>query len=223
MSVSDVVRYGDLVVLESCESEERLFLGIVSRKVGRRHPLQLSTEVSEADKHPSSDYQWRILPVAGSKRRWGDPVAFADRIRLQVVDDKGLSRTLAVSHLDDRSIMAERRPSRIEFSTWWLSYSNELAVGRDGRVKPAGDFAPHLQYGDLNYLTLVNRAGYLGATDDQYRILRKRSVLLDDLPERGKSVWWRMHRSAADAGPVLRQDPPETTISAPAVRALSIA
>jgi hypothetical protein len=223
MSVSHVVRYGDLVVLESCECEEHLFLGIVPRKVGRRHPLQLSTEVAEADKYPDTDYQWRLLPVAGSKRRWGDPVAYADRIRLQKIDDKGLTRMLAVSHLDDRSIMAERRPARIDSCTWWLSYSTDLSVERDGRVTPTGEFSPYLQYGDLNYLTLVNRAGYLGAMDDQYRILRKRTVLLDDLPERGKSVWWRMHRSTADVGSVVRQDPRAVLSQDMPIRSLSVA
>lgn len=223
MSVSDVVRYGDLVVLESCECEEHLFLGIVSRNVGRRHPLRLSTEVAEADKHPGGDYQWRLLPVVGSKRKWGDPVAYADRIRLQKLDDKNVTRLLAVSHLDDRSIMAERRPGLMDLCTWWLSYSTELSVGRDGRVTPTGQFAPYLQYGDLNYLTLVNRAGYLGAVDDQYRILRKRTVLLDDLPERGKAVWWRMHRSIADVGSVVRQEPRAAMEQETGVRSLSIA
>lgn len=223
MSVSDVVRYGDLVVLESCECEEHLFLGIVSRKVGRRHPLQLSTEVAEADKHPGGDYQWRLLPVVGSKRKWGDAVAYADRIRLQKVDDKGLTRLLAVSHLDDRSIMAERRPARIDSCTWWLSYTTELSTGRDGRVAPSGEFAPYLQYGDLNYLTLVNRAGYLGAMDDQYRILRKRTVLLVDLPEKGKSVWWRMHRSTADVCPVVRHEVHPALPQETAMQSLSVA
>lgn len=221
--MSDVVRYGDLIVLESCECEEHLFLGIVSRKVGRRHPLQLTTEVAEPDKFPITDYQWRVLPVVGGKRKWGDPIAFADRVRLQLLDGKGQSRMLAVSHLDDRSIMAERRPGRMESCTWWLSYSKELAVGRDGRVTPAGEFSPHVQYGAVNYVTLVNRAGYLGAIDDQYRILRKRTTLLADLPERGKAVWWRLHRSTAEAVSMVKQAASADMTHETAARSLSVA
>ncbi len=220
--MSDFVRYGDLIVLESCENDEHLFLGIVSRKVGRRHPLQLSTEVAEADKHPGCDYQWRVLPSVGGKRKWGDPIAFADRVRLQLVDDKGQSRMLAVSHLDDRSIMAERRPARMESCTWLLSCSSELATARDGRVTPAGAFSPHVKYGAVNYVTLVNRAGYLGATDDQYRILRKRTILLDDLPERGKAVWWRMYRSVAEVVPLGRHQSPVVPAYEGPARSLSV-
>jgi hypothetical protein len=218
----DAVRYGDIVVLESCESDEHLFLGIVPRNAGRRHPLQLTTEVAEPDKFPGADYQWRVLPVVGAKRKWGDAIAFADRVRLHMVDDKGQSRMLSVSHLDDRSIMAERRPGRIDSCTWWLSYSNELAVGRDGRVTPAGDFEPHVQYGTANYVTLVNRAGYLGAVDDQYRILRKRTTLLEDLPERGKAVWWRLHRSTSDVVPTVREEARSGIAQQAAAHSLSV-
>lgn len=217
MSVSgDVVRYGDQVVLESCECEEALFLGILRRKFGRRNALQLSTEVAEAEKHPPSDYQWRLLPVPGSKRKLGEAVAYADAIRLHMIDDKGQSRMLAVSHLDDRSIMAERRPAS-ESCIWRLSYCTELSIGRDGRVTPAGDFAAFLQYGDVNYLTLVNRAGYLGAADDQYRILRKRTMLFDELPERGMSAWWRMRRSVTDVVPIV---PHELRTASPQANAM---
>ncbi|MGN6082027.1 hypothetical protein [Trinickia sp.] len=219
----DFVRYGDVIVLESCENDDHLFLGIVSRKAGRRHPLQLSTEVAEADKHPGSDYQWRVLPVIGAKRKWGDPIGFADRVRLQMVDDKGQSRMLSVSHLDDRSIMAERRPARIDSCTWLLSYASELAVARDGRVIPAGEFSPHVEYGTVNYVTLVNRAGYLGATDDPYRILRKRTALVDDLPERGKGVWWRIYRSISDVVPLVRHEPRGMSMRDAPVRSLSVA
>lgn len=194
----NTVCYGDAIVLESCETSEPLFLGIVRRSEGRRNPLLLSTEVSEADKHPAGDYQWRILPVIGSKRKWGDAVAFADRVRLQMVDDKGNSRMLSVSHLDNRSIMAERRPAKMEACTWWLTYTNELKVGRDGCAAPSGELEPHLQYGDANYVGLINAARYLAAVDDQYRILRKRTVLLDDLPAKGTGPWWRIHRSLRD-------------------------
>jgi hypothetical protein len=221
--MSQFVRYGDLIVLESCENDEHLFLGIVSRKVGRRHPLQLSTEVAEADKHPGADYQWRVLPSIGGKRKWGDPIAFADRIRLQLVDDKGQSRMLSVSHLDDRSIMAERRPARMDSCTWSLSYSSELATARDGRVTPAGEFSPHVKYGAVNFVTLVNRAGYLGAADDQYRILRKRTVLLDDLPDRGKAVWWRMYRSVSEVVPLVRHQPRGLPVYEGPARSLSVA
>ncbi len=201
----DVVRYGDSIVLESCESSERLFLSIVRRCEGRRNPMLLSTEVSESDKHPAIDYQWRMLPVVGSGLKWGDPVSFADRIRLQLVDDKGNSRMLAVSHLDNRSIMAERQPAKVEACTWWISYTSTLNVHCDGRVAPSGELAPHLGYGTANYLTLVNNARYLSAKDDQYRILRKRTGLLDDLPETGTAVWWRVYRSTSDAVPPARR------------------
>ena len=220
--MSEFVRYGDLIVLESCECDEHLFLGIVPRNVGRRHPLLLSTEVAEADKHPGSDYQWRVLPSIGGKRKWGDPIAFADRIRLQLVDDKGQSRMLAVSHLDDRSIMAERRPARMDACTWLLSYSSELAIARDGRATPAGEFSPHVKYGAVNYVTLVNRAGYLGAMDDQFRILRKRTVLFDDLPERGKAVWWRVHRSVSKVVPGVRHEPRTMPADKGPARVLSV-
>lgn len=52
-----------------------------------------------------------------------------------------------------------------------------------------------------------NHAGHLGAMDDPYRILRKRTALLDDLPERGKAVWWRMYRSVSDVVLPVRHVP----------------
>ncbi len=219
----NVVCYGDAIVLESCESEEHLFLGIVRRSEGRRNPLLLSTEVCEAGKHPAVDYQWRVLPVVGSKRKWGDPVSFADRVRLQLVDDKGNSRMLSVSHLDNRSIMAERRPARMETCTWWLTYTSELNVGHDGRVAPSGELAPHLLYGAENYVGLINGARYLASMDDQYRILRKRTVLRDDLPAKGKGVWWRIHRSLCDVVPAARPIASEAPAVSAAWQAYSVA
>lgn len=219
----DVVRYGDGIVLESCESSEHLFLGIVRRCEGRRNPLLLSTEVSEAHKHAPSDYQWRVLPVVGSKRKWGDPVSFADRVRLQLVDDKGNSRMLSVSHLDNRSIMAERRPTRMDACTWWLTYTSELKVGRDGRMMPAGEIATHLQYGADNYVGLINGARYLAAMDDPYRVLRQRTLLLDDLPSQGTGPWWRIHRSLWDVVPNERRMPREAQARETMSRSMSLA
>lgn len=218
----DVVRFGDSIVLESCDCSEPLFLGFVRRFEGRRNPLLLSTEVSEVGKHPASDYQWRLLPVVGSKCKWGDPVRFADRIRLQVVDDKGNSRMLSVSHLDNRSIMAERRPTGSESCTWWVTYTSELRVGRDGQVVPSGELEPHLMYGDDNYVGFVNSARYLSAIDDQYRILRKRTVLLDDLPKAGTATWWRIHRSLPEIAPGVRM-PSAMPVRAMPAQALSMA
>lgn len=220
---SDVVRYGDSIVLESCECVESLFLGIVRRVEGRRNPLLLSTEVSEADKHPVADYQWRLLPVVASKRKWGDPVQFADRIRLQMVDDKGNSRMLSVSHLDNRSVMAERRPARMESCTWWLTYTNELKVNHDGRVAPSGELGPNLLYGEENYVGLCNGARYLSAVDDQYRILRKRTVLLDDMPDTGTAMWWRIQRALPTAASSARTLSSETPRRATFAQSLSIA
>lgn len=218
----DVVRFGDSIVLESCDCSEPLFLGFVRRFEGRRNPLLLSTEVSEVGKHPGSDYQWRLLPVVGSKRKWGDPVHFADRIRLQVVDDKGNSRMLSVSHLDNRSIMAERRPTGSESCTWWVTYTSELKVSRAGQVVPSGELEPYLMYGDDNYVGFVNNARYLSAIDDQYRILRKRTVLLDDLPNGGTATWWRIHRSLPELAPGVRMSS-ETPVRATTAQALSMA
>lgn len=221
--MTDVVRYGDSIVLESCESSEHLFLSIVRRSEGRRNPMLLSTEVSESDKHPAIDYLWRMLPVVGSKLKWGDPVSFAERVRLQLTDDKGNARMLAVSHLDNRSIMAERHPAKAEACTWWVSYTSALDVGHDGSVVPAGDLAPHLQYGTANYLTLVNNARYLSAKDDQYRILRKRTGLLDDLPETGTAAWWRVYRSMSDVRPPTLSTAGETSAQKIGARSLSVA
>lgn len=219
----DVVRYGDSIVLESCDGSDPLYLGFVRRFEGRRNPLLLSTEVSEADKHPASDYQWRLLPVVGAKRKWGDPVQFADRLRLQAVDDKGNSRMLSVSRLDNRSIMAERRPTCVDSCTWWVTYTSELRVGRDGHVCPSGDLSPHLKYGELNYVGLVNGARYLAAIDDQYRILRKRTVLLDDLPETGTATWWHVRRSLPERVSPARAVQGALSVRAGTARALSIA
>lgn len=219
----DVVRYGDSIVLENCDCSDPLYLGFVRRFEGRRNPLLLSTEVSEADKHPASDYQWRLLPVVGGKRKWGDPVAFADRIRLQVVDDKGNSRMLSVSHLDNRSIMAERRPTCVDSCTWWVTYTSELRVGCDGRVGPSGDLSPHLMYGDSNYVGLINGARYLSAIDDQYRILRKRTVLLDDLPDTGTATWWRVQRSLPERVAPVHAMQGALSVRAQRTHALSIA
>lgn len=221
--MGDIVCYGDSIVLESCEINEPLFLGIVRRCEGRRNPMLLSTEVSEADKHPTSDYQWRVLPVVGSKRKWGDPVSFADRIRLQLVDDRGNSRMLAVSHLDNRSIMAERQPAKMDACIWWLSYTSTLKFNRDGRAVPSGDLMPHLEYGASNYLALLNNARYLSATDDHYGILRKRTTLLGDLPERGTAIWWRAHRSLSDAVPSARHVANEASARETASYSLSVA
>lgn len=219
--MSDVVRYGESIVLESCESSEHLFLSIVRRCEGRRSPMLLSTEVSESDKHPAIDYQWRMLPVVGSGLKWGDPVSFADRVRLQLVDDKGNSRMLAVSHLDNQSIMAERQPAKVEACTWWIAYT-ALDIRRDGRVAPFGDLAPHLEYGTANYMTLVNNARYLSANDDRYRILRKRTGLLDDLPETGTAVWWRVYRSTSDIVPPVRRVTSEAVERKTPLRSLSL-
>lgn len=221
--MEDCVRYGDSIVLESCESSEHLFLGIVRRSEGRRNPMLLSTEVAEPGKHHASDYQWRVLPVVGSKRRWGDCVSFADRIRLQLVDDKGNSRMLAVSHLDNRSIMAERRPGKMDACTWWVSYTSELKAGRGGSMAPAGNPAPHLEYGTANYMALVNGARYLSATDDQYRILRKRTVLLNELPVTSAAAWWRVHRSMSDVVPLVPQVSSERPVQETVLRSLSLA
>lgn len=219
----DVVRYGDSIVLESCDCSDPLYLGFVRRFEGRRNPLLLSTDVSEADKHPANDYQWRLLPVVGAKRKWGDPVQFADRVRLQVVDDKGNSRMLSVSHLDNRSIMAERRPTCVDSCTWWVTYTSELRLGRDGRVGPSGDLSPHLMYGDLNYVGLVNGARYLSVVDDQYGILRKRTVLLDDLPGTGTATWWRIQRSLPERVSPVRTVQGALSVRAETAPSLSIA
>lgn len=217
------VRYGDMVVVESCDGDEQLFLGVVPRMKGRRHPLQLSTEVAEAGKHPGCDSQWRVLPLIGSKKKWGEPVGFGDRVRMQMLDCRDQSRMLAVSHLDNRSIMAERRPPSAESCTWWLTYSSEVALGRDGRMVPTGDFAPHLEYGAANYVLLVNRAGYLAAVDDPYRILRKRTAVFDDLPERGMAAWWRIHRSTSELVSVARRESQVTMAREPRAPMLSAA
>ena len=130
---------------------------------------------------------------------------------------------LAVSHLDNRSIMAERRPPSAESCTWWLTYSSEVALGRDGRMVPTGDFAPHLEYGAANYVLLVNRAGYLAAVDDPYRILRKRTAVFDDLPERGMAAWWRIHRSTSELVSVARRESQVTMAREPRAPMLSAA
>jgi hypothetical protein len=119
--------------------------------------------------------------------------------------------------------MAERRPTRIESCTWWLTYTNELKVNHDGRVTPSGELGPHLLYGEENYVGLVNGARYLSAVDDQYRILRKRTVLLDDMPETGTAMWWRIQRALPNTASHARTMPSEASHRASFGQSLSMA
>jgi len=75
----------------------------------------------------------------------------------------------------------------------------------------------------LNYVGLVNGARYLSALDDQYRILRKRTVLLDDLPDTGIAAWWRIQRSLPERVAPVHALRGALSVRAETARALSIA
>jgi hypothetical protein len=140
---SGLVRYGDPFVLESCASSEPAFLTLIRHKSGKRSPAMLRTEVAAPAQYPNSDYIWTFTPVAGTKKKRGDVVSFADRVRIQTFDYSGNYRQLLMNAADRGSVTAEKLLCR-GASTWFVACTAQLREEAAGQVMPDGDFHPTL-------------------------------------------------------------------------------
>jgi hypothetical protein len=195
--MSEIVCYGDSVTFQSCESGDQTCLAMLRHLTGRRSPPVLWTEAAAPGRHPPGDYIWTIIPAVGCKKRRGDPVSFADRVRLQLFDYTGNYRFLAISRVDSKLVMAEKAPSSPEISTWSIAYASQLTMQADGTVQPAGELKPHLEYGTSHYVALVNAARYLSVmSGDSPGAPRHGVGTLADMPTNGVSVWWHVVRPA---------------------------
>lgn len=195
---SEPVRYGDSFVLESCASREPAFLAIIRHRTGKRSPSMLRTEVAAPGQYPNPDYIWTFVPVAGTRKRRGDVVSFADRVRIQTFDYTGNHRQLLMNTADRGSVTAEKMPCH-GASTWFVACAAQLRKEADGRVIPGGDFNPNLEFGKGNYVALINTARYLSVMPDHYGGVSNSVGTLHDLPPSGMATWWRIHRSVSAA------------------------
>lgn len=195
---SEPVRYGDPFVLESCASSEPAFLAIIRHKAGKRSPTMLRTEVAAPVQYPSSDYIWTFVPVVGTKKKRGDVVSFADRVRIQTFDYTGNYRQLLMNTADRGSVTAEKMPSQGAL-TWLVACAAQLRTEAGGRVMPDGDFNPNLEFGKGNYVALINIARYLSVMPDHYGGVSNSVGTVPDRPASGMGTWWRIHRSVSDA------------------------
>jgi hypothetical protein len=166
---------------------------------GRRSPPALWTEASVPGRHPANDYIWTIIPAAGSKKKRGEPVSFADRVRLQLFDHTGNYRFLAISRVDSKLVTAEKAPSHHDFSTWSISFVSQLIKQPGGTVQPGGELKTYLEYGKANYVALINGARYLSIVGDSQGPQRHGVGTLADMPMEGVSVWWHACRPVPQA------------------------
>lgn len=197
--MNDTVRYGDPLSFGSCESSDPTFLAMLRNTTGRRSPPVLWTEAAAPGRHPPGDYVWTLIPAVGSKKRRGDPVSFADRVRLQLFDHTGNYRFLALSRVDSNLVMAEKAPSGHEFSTWSIAYATHLKTDADGHVQPDGELKPHLEYGKSHYVALINAARYLSVVGDSHGTSRQSVGTVADMPAQGRAIWWHAYRPAPSA------------------------
>jgi hypothetical protein len=197
---SEPVRYGDPFVLESCATVEPAFLAIIRQKTGKRSPSMLRTEVAAPAQYPHPDYIWTFVPVSGMKKRRGDVVSFADRVRIQAVDYTGNDRQLLMNAADRGSVTADKMPSQ-GLSTWFVACAAQLRKETDGRLVPGGDFNPKLEFGKGNYVALINTARYLSVMPANYGGVSNSVGTLPDLPANGMATWWRIYRSVSDVPP----------------------
>jgi hypothetical protein len=196
---SEPVCYGDPFVLESCASGEPAFLAIIRNKTGKRSPSMLRTEAAAPGRYPNPDYIWTFVPVAGTRKKRGDVVSFADRVRIQAFDHTGNYRHLLMNAADRGSVTAEKVPTSPSASTWFVACAAQLRKEADGHVIPGGDFNERIEYGKGNYIALINTARYLSVIPDYYGVVSNSVGTLPDLPASGMAVWWRIHRSVSDA------------------------
>ncbi|MEA3117498.1 MAG: hypothetical protein QOI13_768 [Paraburkholderia sp.] len=195
---SQKVCYGDPFVLESCVSDDPVFLAIVRHASSKRSPTMLRTEVATPGQYPNSDYIWTFVPVSRMGKKRGDVVSFGDRVRIQTFDYTGHYRQLMMNTADRGSITAEKLPSQ-GASTWFVACAAQLRTEAAGRVVPDGDFHSTLEFGKSNYLALINTARYLSVMPDYYGSVSKNVGTLPDLPASGMATWWRISRSVSDA------------------------
>jgi hypothetical protein len=194
---SELVRYGEPFVLESCASGEPGFLAIIRHKLGKRSPPVLRTEVVEPEQYPNPDYIWSFVPAVGARKKRGDVVSFGDRVRIQTSDYTGNHRQLLMNAADRGSVTAHKTPCQGP-STWFVTCASQLRTEASGRVMPDGDFNPMLEFGKGNYVALINTARYLSVMPDHYGCVSKSVGTLPDLPATGMATWWRIYRSVPD-------------------------
>jgi hypothetical protein len=194
-----IIRYGDPLVLGGRIGGEAIFLSIVRQQFGKRSPSRLRTEASAPGRYASADYVWTFVPAAGSRKKHGDAVTFADRVRIQSFDYTGNYRYLAVDLGDPRSVVAEKTPSNHAASTWFIASATRLRTDESGCVLPDGESKANVEFGKGNYMALISGARYLGLAHDPFEELHHGVTTLPDLPNNGATVWWRAYQSIADA------------------------
>lgn len=194
----ETVRYGDPLVLKSCASRAPVFLAVIRQPDGKRRPALLRTEIAAPGKHQEADYIWSFVPVAGTKKRCGDPVSFADRVRIHLFDYTGSYRVLAASGIVDQSVVAEKTPVAQDVSTWSIACAVRLRLEPGGRALPDGEFKRDMEYGTGTYTTLLNAGRYLCARHDPRGASGIATGMAFDLPATGMGVWWRIYRSQSD-------------------------
>jgi hypothetical protein len=197
----ETIRYGDPLVLASCVSGEAAFLSIVRHRAGKRSPSLLRTDLAASGRYPNTDYIWTFVPAAGTKRKHGDAVLFADRVRIRLFDYTGNYRYLAVDAVDPRLVTAEKAPSSPSVSTWSVACAARLRTESDGRVLPDGNLKHNVEFGKGNYIALINTTRYLSVSPDHFGGFHNGVSTLPDLPATGVAVWWRIYRSLSDACP----------------------
>jgi hypothetical protein len=194
----ETVRYGDPVVFRSCASHTPVFLAVVRQPDSKRRPAILRTEIAAPGKHEDADYIWSFVPTAGSKKRCGDPVSFADRVRIQLFDYVGQYRVLATSDAAEQFVRAERTPVGHDVSTWSVACAARLRLEPGGRALPDGEFQPAMAYGTNAYTSFLNAGHYLCGRHDPQGGTGIVTGVAPDLPATGMSVWWRVYRSLSD-------------------------
>ncbi|PMS38534.1 hypothetical protein B0G57_102115 [Trinickia symbiotica] len=200
-----VVRYGELFCFGSCASEAPALLAIVRRPFAKRSPSLLPIDIVPPGRYPDQDYMWTFVPAAGAKKRCGDPVSFADRLRIQAFDYTGNHRYIVTSQPElrvfqsERSVVqAEKAPCSRGDTDWFIAIASGLRTTPDGCVLPDGDRKSHIEFGTGNYVTLINNGYYLSASPNPYGGLYGGVSTSRDLPPTGKTVWWCLYRTPAD-------------------------
>lgn len=193
------IRYGDRFCLGNCASNLLAFMAIVRHRNRKRSPSLLPTDMAPPGRYPDPDYMWTFIPAAGMKKKCGDPVSFADRVRIQSLDYTGNCRYVVMNPADPRVVQAEKAPCSRGASTWMIASTARLRTAPDGRVLPDGDRKPHLEFGSGNYVSLINGARYLSVGSHPYGGSVNGVSTLPDLPATGMAVWWRLYRSLSDA------------------------
>jgi hypothetical protein len=194
-----IIRYGDPLLLEGCIGGEAFFLSIVRPNAGKRSPSRLRTEASARGRYASANHVWTFVPAAGSRKKHGDAVAFADRVRIQSFDYTGYHRFLAVNPADPRSVMAEKAPISHAASTWYIASATRLRTDESGCVLPDGEFKTNIEFGKGTQMALINGARYLGLAHDPFEGHHQGVTTLQDLPNDGATVWWRAYPGIDDA------------------------